>query len=201
MTEAIEVGGLIKRFGTVTAVDDLSFVVRPGRVTGFLGPNGAGKTTTLRMLLGLVSPTAGTATFGEKKYVDLSDPVRQVGAVLEASSAHRGRTGRNHLRMICRAAGLPDTRADEGGAAGRADQSQNAAQGGGLAGAVRADEAGERAVLHLEREVVDGQYAAEPLGQPAHRDRTHGFSFVASCEDEATVWSGGGPGRRPADGT
>ena len=94
-------------------MDDLSFRVRGGRVTGFLGPNGAGKTTTLRMLLGLVTPTAGTATFGGRRYVDLADPIRHVGAVLEASSAHRGRTGRNHLRMICRAAGLPDSRADE----------------------------------------------------------------------------------------
>jgi ABC-2 type transport system ATP-binding protein len=87
--------------------------VRSGRVTGFLGPNGAGKTTTLRMLLGLVTPTAGTATIGGRRYVEITDPIRQVGAVLEASSAHRGRTGRNHLRMICVAAGLPESRADE----------------------------------------------------------------------------------------
>ncbi|MET0426098.1 MAG: ATP-binding cassette domain-containing protein, partial [Actinoplanes sp.] len=86
---------------------------RSGRVTGFLGPNGAGKTTTLRMLLGLVTPTSGTATIGGARYVDLTDPVQHVGAVLEASSAHRGRTGRNHLRVICRAAGLPDKRSDE----------------------------------------------------------------------------------------
>jgi ABC-2 type transport system ATP-binding protein len=112
-TDEIVVDHLTKQYKKLRAVDDLSFRVRSGRVTGFLGPNGAGKTTTLRMLLGLVTPTAGTATFGSQKYVDLPDPVREVGAVLEASSAHRGRTGRNHLRMICRAAGLPDTRADE----------------------------------------------------------------------------------------
>ncbi|MCY1140587.1 ABC transporter ATP-binding protein [Actinoplanes sp. Pm04-4] len=112
-TDEIVVDHLTKQYKKLRAVDDLSFRVRSGRVTGFLGPNGAGKTTTLRMLLGLVTPTAGTATFGNQKYVDLPDPVREVGAVLEASSAHRGRTGRNHLRMICRAAGLPDTRADE----------------------------------------------------------------------------------------
>ncbi|XVV17651.1 ABC transporter ATP-binding protein [Actinoplanes sp. CA-131856] len=109
----IVVEHLTKQYKRLRAVDDLSFSVRTGRVTGFLGPNGAGKTTTLRMLLGLVTPTSGQATFGGTKYVDLHDPIKHVGAVLEASSAHRGRTGRNHLRMICRAAGLPDTRADE----------------------------------------------------------------------------------------
>ena len=112
-TDDIVVDHLSKQYKKLRAVDDLSFSVRSGRVTGFLGPNGAGKTTTLRMLLGLVTPTAGTATIGGRKYTDLSDPVKHVGAVLEASSAHRGRSGRNHLRMICRAAGLPDTRADE----------------------------------------------------------------------------------------
>jgi ABC-2 type transport system ATP-binding protein len=111
--DEIVVEHLTKQYKKLRAVDNLSFRVRPGRVTGFLGPNGAGKTTTLRMLLGLVTPTAGTATFAGRRYTDLTDPVRYVGAVLEASSAHRGRTGRNHLRMICRAAGLPDTRADE----------------------------------------------------------------------------------------
>ncbi|MFC7277425.1 ABC transporter ATP-binding protein [Paractinoplanes rhizophilus] len=112
-TDDIVVDHLTKQYKKLRAVDDLSFAVRSGRVTGFLGPNGAGKTTTLRMLLGLVTPTAGTATIGGRKYVDLPDPIRRVGAVLEASSAHRGRTGRNHLRMICKAAGLPETRADE----------------------------------------------------------------------------------------
>jgi ABC-2 type transport system ATP-binding protein len=109
----IVVSRLTKHYRKVKAVDDLSFTVQPGRVTGFLGPNGAGKTTTLRMLLNLVTPTAGTATIGGKRYADLTDPLRQVGAVLEASSAHRGRTGRNHLRIICAAAGFPPRRADE----------------------------------------------------------------------------------------
>src|SRR2546430_8287665 len=81
----IAVHGLVKQFRNVRAVDDLSFTVRPGRVTGFLGPNGAGKTTTLRMILGLVSPTAGTATIGGRPYADLDEPLRAVGAVLEAS--------------------------------------------------------------------------------------------------------------------
>jgi len=109
----IAVAGLTKRYRKLQAVDNLSFTVEPGRVTGFLGPNGAGKTTTLRMLLNLVTPTAGTATIGGQRYADLPDPLRTVGAVLEASSAHKGRTGRNHLRLICAAAGLPRQRADE----------------------------------------------------------------------------------------
>jgi ABC-2 type transport system ATP-binding protein len=109
----IVVSGLTKQYKRVRAVDNLSFTVEPGRVTGFLGPNGAGKTTTLRMLLNLVRPTAGTATIGGQRYADLRDPIRHVGAILEASSAHKARTGRNHLRVICAAAGLPDSRADE----------------------------------------------------------------------------------------
>jgi ABC-2 type transport system ATP-binding protein len=109
----IAVSGLTKIYRTVRAVDDLSFTVEAGRVTGFLGPNGAGKTTTLRMVLGLVRPTAGTATIGGRRYVDLVHPIRQVGAILEASGAHRGRNGLNHLRMLCDAAGLPVSRADD----------------------------------------------------------------------------------------
>jgi ABC-2 type transport system ATP-binding protein len=109
----IVVSGLTKQYKGLTAVDDLSFTVEPGRVTGFLGPNGAGKTTTLRMLLNLVMPTAGTATIGGERYVELAEPDRVVGAVLEASSAHKGRTGRNHLRACCITTGLPFARADE----------------------------------------------------------------------------------------
>ena len=88
------------------AVDDLDFQVDPGTVTGFLGPNGAGKTTTLRMLLGLVTPTAGTATIAGRPYRELADPARHVGAVLEASSFHPGRSARDHLRVLATAAGL-----------------------------------------------------------------------------------------------
>lgn len=112
-TGQIVVSGLTKQYKNVRAVDNLSFTVEAGRVTGFLGPNGAGKTTTLRMLLNLVTPTGGTATIGGQRYADLTDPLRHVGAVLEASSAHKGRTGINHLRVICAAAGLPKSRADE----------------------------------------------------------------------------------------
>ena len=109
----IVVSHLTKVYKSVRAVDDLSFSVEPGRVTGFLGPNGAGKTTTLRMLLNLVSPTSGTATIGGQRYADLRDPLRHVGAVLEASSAHKGRSGLNALRVSCAAAGFPAKRADE----------------------------------------------------------------------------------------
>jgi ABC-2 type transport system ATP-binding protein len=109
----ITIEGLTKRFGEVVAVDDLSFQVDQGTVVGFLGPNGAGKTTTLRTLLGLVTPTAGSARIDGKPYRELPDPVRHVGAVLEASSFHPGRSARNHLRVVATAAGLPPTRADE----------------------------------------------------------------------------------------
>jgi ABC-2 type transport system ATP-binding protein len=109
----IVVDRLTKQYPKVRAVDGLSFTVEPGRVTGFLGPNGAGKTTTLRMLLNLVTPTQGHATIGGRRYADLHDPLSHVGAVLEASSAHKGRTGRNHLRVVCAAAGLPTKRADD----------------------------------------------------------------------------------------
>lgn len=110
---SIEVAHLTKHFGGVCAIENLSFTVAPGRVTGFLGPNGAGKTTTLRILLGLVSPTSGTATIGGRRYADLSDPLATVGASLEATGFHAGRTARNHLRVLATGAGLPSQRADE----------------------------------------------------------------------------------------
>src|SRR3954447_25724936 len=107
---AIEFRGLTKRFGDITAVDDLSLELNAGSITGFLGPNGAGKTTTLRMLVGLVAPTAGMATFDGRRYVDLDEPARHVGAVLEASSFHPGRRAVDHLRILACAAGLPAAR-------------------------------------------------------------------------------------------
>ena len=109
----IEIRGLGKRFGGVEAVRDLSFDVEAGRVTGFLGPNGAGKSTTLRALLGLIHPTAGTATFEGRRYEDLDRPSAEVGAVLEDASFHPGRTGRNHLRVLAAAGGHPDGRVGE----------------------------------------------------------------------------------------
>jgi ABC-2 type transport system ATP-binding protein len=107
---AIELHGLTKRFGRITAVEDLSFAVQRGTVTGFLGPNGAGKTTTLRMVLGLVEPTAGTATIHGRPFRSIGDPLYHVGAVLEASSFYPGRTARNHLRVQAVAAGIDPAR-------------------------------------------------------------------------------------------
>ncbi|WP_034591906.1 ABC transporter ATP-binding protein [Hamadaea tsunoensis] len=109
----VSVRGLTKRFGAVTAVDDLSFDLHPGTVTAFLGPNGAGKTTTARMLLGLVRPTSGTALVDGRPYAGLSHPKRRVGAVLEATAYHPGRRAREHLRIAARAGGVPAARVDE----------------------------------------------------------------------------------------
>ena len=109
----IEVSHLTKRFGSFTAVNDLSFAVEPGRITGFLGPNGAGKTTTLRMLLGLVRPTSGSATIGGQHYKDIRRPQRVVGSALEATNFHPGRSGRNHLRVLADTAGIDTKRVDE----------------------------------------------------------------------------------------
>ncbi|KTR89702.1 multidrug ABC transporter ATPase [Microbacterium testaceum] len=111
--QVLELTGLTKRFGAVSAVDSLDARVEPGLVTGFLGPNGAGKTTSLRMLLGLVRPTSGTATIGGQRYADLASPLQTVGAALEASSFHPGRSAANHLKVYARAAKLPTSRVDE----------------------------------------------------------------------------------------
>jgi ABC-2 type transport system ATP-binding protein len=110
---AITVRGLTKRFGGVLAVDDLSFDVEPGTLTGFVGPNGAGKTTTLRTILGLVRPTAGTALVDGVPYARLDRPARHVGAVLESSGFHPGRTARDHLRVLAGPTGVPAARIDE----------------------------------------------------------------------------------------
>ncbi len=109
----IEVENLTKRFRKTVAVDDLSFKIREGAITGFLGPNGAGKTTTLRVILGLVHPTAGQATVMGRLYRQLESPTRQVGAVLEATDFHPGRSGRNHLRVLAAATGIPRSRVEE----------------------------------------------------------------------------------------
>ena len=109
----IEVDGLRKTFGSTLAVDDLSFWVEPGRITGFLGPNGAGKSTTMRVILGLVTPTAGSTAVLGKPYRQLRDPVRRVGVLLETFDAHPGRSGRNHLRVLALAGGIPKSRVDE----------------------------------------------------------------------------------------
>src|SRR3954468_14266755 len=104
---------LTKRYRSLTAVDGLSFALDAGTVTGFLGPNGAGKTTTLRMLLGLATPTSGRALVFDRPYAELERPALRVGAVLEATDFHPGRSGRDHLRTLSRASGLADGRADE----------------------------------------------------------------------------------------
>ncbi|SOD94432.1 ABC transporter ATP-binding protein [Blastococcus haudaquaticus] len=109
----IEVRGLTKRYGDVLAVDDLSFDVAPGTVTGFLGPNGAGKSTTMRMVLGLDRPTSGTALVNGRPFASLAEPLREVGALLDPGSVHPGRTGRSHLRIAARSNGIPQRRVDE----------------------------------------------------------------------------------------
>jgi ABC-2 type transport system ATP-binding protein len=109
----VTVGSLTKRYGEVVAVDDLTFSLHPGTVTGFLGPNGAGKTTTLRLLLGLAEPTAGEALVFGRRYRELDDPARRVGSVLESSDLHPGRCGRDHLRALALAAQLPSSRVEE----------------------------------------------------------------------------------------
>ena len=113
MAPVVVAESLTKRFGNLTAVEDLSFSLESGTITGFLGPNGAGKTTTLRMLLGLATPTGGRAVVFDRPYARLDGPARRVGAVLEATDFHPGRSGHNHLLILSRAAGLPDSRVDE----------------------------------------------------------------------------------------
>jgi ABC-2 type transport system ATP-binding protein len=110
MTEA---RGLVKRYGSTMAVNDLSFCIRPGMVTGFLGPNGAGKTTTMRMILGLDAPTQGSVTVGGRSYRDLPAPMREVGALLDAKALHGGRRARDHLLCLARSNGIPRSRVEE----------------------------------------------------------------------------------------
>ena len=113
LTSVVRVESLTKRFGSVLAVDDLSFELDQGTITGFLGPNGAGKTTTLRTLLGLAAPTSGRALLFGRPYAQLTQPSRRVGAVLEATDFHPGRSGRVHLRMLAEAVDLPHSRVDD----------------------------------------------------------------------------------------
>jgi len=109
----IEAQGLTKRYGDKTAVDGISFTVRPGLVTGFLGPNGAGKSTTMRMIVGLDRPTAGTVTVGGKRYADLTAPLREIGVLLDAKAVHTGRTAENHLLALAATHGIPSRRVGE----------------------------------------------------------------------------------------
>jgi ABC-2 type transport system ATP-binding protein len=109
----VSIRSLTKRYGELTAVDELSFSLEAGTVTGFLGPNGAGKTTTLRLLLGLAAPTVGEALVFGRRYRDLDQPAHRVGAVLESHDFHPGRSGRDHLRALALAAGIGTSRVDE----------------------------------------------------------------------------------------
>src|ERR1700677_1686457 len=109
----IEAVHLTKRYGDVTAVDDLSFQIKSGQVTGFLVPNGAGKTTTMRMILGLDNPTTGSVTINGHAYRDLPAPLTEVGALLDAKAIHGGRSAYNHLRVLALSNGLPVSRVDE----------------------------------------------------------------------------------------
>src|SRR3954465_9566826 len=147
----ITVSGLTKQYGGRTVVDDVSFTLEPGTVTGFLGPNGAGKTTTMRMMTGLVPASAGTATVHRRRYVDLPNPGAVVGTLLDASAVHPGRTGRTHLRLLASAVGVPASRVDEvldmvglSDAAGRrvGGYSLGMRQRLGIAGALLADPPG-----------------------------------------------------------
>ena len=109
----IEARGLTKRYGRTLAVDDLSFTLRPGIVTGFLGPNGAGKTTTMRLILGLDRPTAGTVTIDGRPHRQAASPMREIGALIDARAAHGGRSARNHLLCLAQTNGISPRRVDE----------------------------------------------------------------------------------------
>ena len=202
----LAVNGLTKRFGATLAVDDLSFRATPGRILGFLGPNGAGKTTTLRTLLGLTLPTSGTATVDEQSYRELRDPITVVGAVLEGPQFHPGRTGRNHLRVLAAAAGLPASRVDEvlrlvelEGAGGRRVKgySLGMRQRLSLAGALLADP--RALVLDEPANGLDPQgirWLRDFLRDRAAEGRTvlissHVLSEVAQTVDEVVVISRG----------
>jgi ABC-2 type transport system ATP-binding protein len=209
----LEVDSLTKRFGATLAVDGLSFKAEPGRVLGFLGPNGAGKTTTLRTLLGLTIPTSGSATVDGRPYRELSDPVRVLGAVLEGPQFHPGRTGRNHLRVLASAAGLPTGRVDEvlklvelDGAGGRRVKgySLGMRQRLSLAGALLGDP--RALVLDEPANGLDPQgirWLRDFLRARAAEGRTvlissHVLAEVAQTVDEVVVVS---RGRRVAQGT
>lgn len=174
---AIEVRGLSKSFGNVVAVDDLTFEIPMGKVTGFLGPNGAGKSTTLRMVLGLVRPDSGNARVLGRDYRSLDDPARTVGALLDPDQFHPARTGRNHLRVLATAAGISSGRVDEvleqvdlSGAAGRkvGGYSLGMKQRLGLAAALL----GDPAILVLD-EPANG---LDPAGMRWLRGALRGFA-------------------------
>ena len=202
----IRIQNLTKRYGPIVAVDDLSFEVRPGQVTGFLGPNGSGKTTTLRILLGLASPSAGTATIGGLPYHQLPDPVRQVGAALDSNTFHPGRSAAQHLRIIATVTGLPRSRVDEVlGLTGLADVAGRRVGGFSLGMRQRLSLAGallgDPGVLVFDEPLngldPDGiRWLRGLLRELAAQDRTvfvssHLLSEVAQTADEVVVLSRG----------
>jgi ABC-2 type transport system ATP-binding protein len=197
---------VVKRYGPVTAVDDVTLDVRPGRVTGLLGPNGAGKTTLMRMLLGLAAPTRGRAAVGGRPYAALPRPTRTVGAHLDVHGAHPGRRARSHLRALAYGAGLPSRRADEvleevglADAAGRrvGTFSLGMTQRLGIAGALL----GDPAVLVLDEPVngldPDGvRWMRDLLRRRAREGSTvllssHLMSETQSTADHVVVVAGG----------
>jgi ABC-2 type transport system ATP-binding protein len=200
--DAIEVHQLSKRYGSSLAVDDLSFTVEPGKVTGFLGPNGAGKSTTMRMIVGLDSPDKGWATIGGRPYRDIANPLRTVGALLEAKALHPGRSAREHLRYLAASQGIGFDRVDEllelVGIAGAADRrvggfSLGMGQRLGVAVALL----GDPGVVILDEPVngldVDGvRWIRELLRSLAHEGRTvllssHLLSEVSVTADHLVV--------------
>jgi len=202
----IRIQNLTKRYGSVLGVDDLSFEVRPGRVTGFLGPNGSGKTTTLRILLGLATPSAGTATIDGLPYHQLPDPVRQVGAALDSNTFHPGRSAAQHLRIIATVTGLPRRRVDEVlGLTGLADVAGRRVGGFSLGMRQRLSLAGallgDPGVLVFDEPLngldPDGiRWLRGLLRELAAQDRTvivssHLLSEVAQTADEVVVLSRG----------
>ena len=208
----IEARGLVKRYGSTTAVDNLSFDVRPGTVTGFLGPNGAGKSTTMRMMIGLDRPDAGTVRINGKNYHDLRSPLREVGALLEAKAFHPGRTARSHLTALAASNDIPRRRVNDvleitgmDKAAGRraGKFSLGMAQRLGIAAALL----GDPAVLLLD-EPVNGldpegiRWIRNLLKNLAAHGRTvlvssHLISEVAQTADQLIVIGQGGCSRRP----
>jgi ABC-2 type transport system ATP-binding protein len=209
----IEARGLTKRYGDVLAVDDLSFDVEPGKVTGFLGPNGAGKSTTIRMMLGLDRPTSGTAFVNGRPFATYAEPLREVGALLDPGLVHPGRTGRNHLRVAARTNGIPERRVEQvieqvglGAAARRRikSYSQGMRQRLGIAAALLAD---PRVLLFDEPMNgldLDGvRWIRELLRQLADEGRTvlvssHLMSEMQQTADRLVVI---GRGRLIADAT
>ena len=170
MAPVVQAESLTKRFGKLTAVDDLSFALEPGTITGFLGPNGAGKTTTLRMLLGLAAPSQGRALIFDMPYRQIERPALRIGAVLEATDFHPGRSGRNHLRTLALAVGIPDSRVDEVLKVVELDSAAGAARQGLLAGHAPAARPGGRAA---------GRSRAARAGRARQRARPRGRALAA----------------------